>query len=197
MDDTVESIDECVSWLNQQVIDLLSLRGVITRLSTNWEQLKLSLRDKGLLRENESSDNEPPGGAMEEGDKESTSDTPQSAREGTGEEAVVDNPGSGGGGVAGECDGLLEDDGTEPVPVTSAVGSAVSFIGPVLPPSDALPASSGGDDSSGGGEDGGQRSDDGAHAEIPIESELQQNGNGDTGTLEPAATIKSSGLQMS
>ena len=36
------------------MLDLLSLRGVITELSTNWRELKLSLREKGLLRDNQS-----------------------------------------------------------------------------------------------------------------------------------------------
>ena len=49
MEENAASIDECVSWLQHQVIDLLSLRGVITKLATNWEQLKLSLEGKGLL----------------------------------------------------------------------------------------------------------------------------------------------------
>ena len=33
---------------------MLDLRGVITRLSTNWRELKLSLKEKGLLRDNQS-----------------------------------------------------------------------------------------------------------------------------------------------
>ena len=48
------SIDECVHLLDHDVLDLLILRGVITKLSTNWRQLKLSLREKGLLRDNKS-----------------------------------------------------------------------------------------------------------------------------------------------
>ena len=77
MEDRVETIDECVSCLNQQVIDLLSLRDVITKLSTNWEQLKLSLREKGLQREKESSD----GGGPLEG----------AAQEVTGRESATNN----------------------------------------------------------------------------------------------------------
>ena len=50
MDEKAASIDECVSWLQHQVLDLLSLRGVVTKLATNWEQLKLSLREEGLLK---------------------------------------------------------------------------------------------------------------------------------------------------
>ena len=50
MDEKAASIDECVSWLQHQVLDLLSLRGVVTKLATNWEQLKLSLRKEGLLK---------------------------------------------------------------------------------------------------------------------------------------------------
>ena len=49
-------IDECVHWLEQDVLDLLSLRGVVTKLSANWQQLKLSLREKGLLRDTQSLD---------------------------------------------------------------------------------------------------------------------------------------------
>ena len=49
-----KSIDECVDLLEQDVLDLLCLRGVITKLSTNWRELKLSLREKGLLRDNQS-----------------------------------------------------------------------------------------------------------------------------------------------
>ena len=50
MEENAASVDECVSWLQHQVLDLLSLRGVVTKLATNWEQLKLSLEEKGLLR---------------------------------------------------------------------------------------------------------------------------------------------------
>jgi hypothetical protein len=44
-------IDECD---DQSVLDLLSQRGVILELSTNWQQLKQLLREKGLLRDNQS-----------------------------------------------------------------------------------------------------------------------------------------------
>lgn len=54
MEKQAASIDECVALLEHDVLDLLSLRGVITKLSTNWRQLKLSLREKGLLRGNQS-----------------------------------------------------------------------------------------------------------------------------------------------
>ena len=54
MEKQADSIDECVQLLEQDVLDLLSLRGVITKLSTNWRELKLSLREKGLLRDNQS-----------------------------------------------------------------------------------------------------------------------------------------------
>jgi hypothetical protein len=54
MENQAASIDECVHLLGQDVLDLLSLRGVISKLSTNWRQLKQSLREKGLLRDNQS-----------------------------------------------------------------------------------------------------------------------------------------------
>ena len=54
MEKQAASIDECVQLLEQDVLDLLSLRGVITKLSINWRELKLSLREKGLLRDNQS-----------------------------------------------------------------------------------------------------------------------------------------------
>jgi hypothetical protein len=40
--------------LGQDVLDLLSLRGVISKLSTNWRQLKQSLREEGLRRDDQS-----------------------------------------------------------------------------------------------------------------------------------------------
>ena len=43
------SVDECVRWLKHDVLDLLRLKGIVTKLSTNWRQLKLSLREKGIL----------------------------------------------------------------------------------------------------------------------------------------------------
>ena len=54
MEKQAASIDECIQLLEQDVLDLLSLRGVITKLSTNWRELKLLLREKGLLRDNQS-----------------------------------------------------------------------------------------------------------------------------------------------
>ena len=51
MEKQAAGIDECVDLLEQDVLDLLSLRGVITKLSTNWRELKLLLREKGLLRD--------------------------------------------------------------------------------------------------------------------------------------------------
>ena len=43
------SVDECVRWLEQDVLDLLSLKGVVIKLSTNWRELKQSLREKGII----------------------------------------------------------------------------------------------------------------------------------------------------
>ena len=54
MEKQAACIDECVDLLEQDVLDLLSLRGVVTKLSTNWRELKLLLREKGLLRDNKS-----------------------------------------------------------------------------------------------------------------------------------------------
>ena len=56
MEEKAGSIDVCVHWLEKDVLDLLRLRGVITKLSTNWKQLKQSLREKGLLRDTQSVD---------------------------------------------------------------------------------------------------------------------------------------------
>ena len=146
MEDRIETIDECVSCLNQQVIDLLSLRDVITNLSTNWEQLKLSLREKGLLREKESSDDgRPHGGAAQ--DKDSATNNPAQS------EAV--------GNIAGGTHSVTV--GTEATVVDSTVtgerpaeghgcqtsGSQVNsigFIGPVIPPGDSLQTTCVGDD---------------------------------------------------
>ena len=49
MEANAASVDECVCWLEQDVLDLLRLKGIVTNLSTNWRQLKLSLREKGIL----------------------------------------------------------------------------------------------------------------------------------------------------
>ena len=49
MEANFASVDECVRWLEQDVLDLLRLKGIVTKLSTNWRQLKLSLREKGIL----------------------------------------------------------------------------------------------------------------------------------------------------
>jgi hypothetical protein len=40
--------------LEQDVLDLLSLRGLIVKLSTNWQQLKQSLREEALLKDDQS-----------------------------------------------------------------------------------------------------------------------------------------------
>ena len=99
MDENVASIDECVSWLQQQVLDLLSLREVVTRLSTDWDQLKSSLRENGVLRGDESveglkSQPTSAGGDLEVADYESTDDNQASqsikpTENGTGSTAVV------------------------------------------------------------------------------------------------------------
>ena len=49
MEANAASVDECVRWLEQDVLDLLRLKRIVTKLSTNWRQLKLSLREKGIL----------------------------------------------------------------------------------------------------------------------------------------------------
>ena len=49
MEANAANVDECVRWLEQDVLDLLRLKGVVTILSTSWRQLKLSLREKGIL----------------------------------------------------------------------------------------------------------------------------------------------------
>ena len=190
----METIDECVSCLNQQVIDLLSLRDVITKLSTNWEQLKLSLREKGLLREKESSDDGGPhgGGAPEVTGKESATNN-QAQSEAVGniaggtlgvtvgiEDAVVDST------VTGERDRApAEGHGCQ---ASGSQVDSIGFIGPVIPPGDSLQTMCGGDDR-------GQSLDD--CVDTPVdETNVQQNGNGNMETSE-VATVQASGLQMS
>ena len=189
--DGVETIDECVSCLNQQVIDLLSLRDVITKLSTNWELLKLSLREKGLLREKESSDDGGPhGGAAQEvtGRESATNNQAQSEAVGSivggihsvtvgTEEAVVDST------VTGERP--VEGHGCQ---ASDSQVNSIGFIGPVIPHGGSLQTTCGGDDR-------GQSLDD--CVDTPVdETNVQQNGNGNMETSE-VATVQASGLQMS
>lgn len=182
----MESIDECVSWLNQQVLNLLSLRGVVATLSTNWEQLKLSLREKGLLVEDcelkqtpDSNVQLDSAGAVSRGDNCSEEgrgggEDLQNARlDPDSQESRVEHPGEG-------CQ-------TESVAGQTVVG----FIGPVRP-SDTV--------ESAGVQEGGQSTDLSGvvctAVEDGTESIMDPNQNGSMETSE-LATAQSSGLQMS
>lgn len=182
MEESVQSIDECVSWLNQQMLNLLSLRGVVERLSTNWEQLKFSLTEKGLL-----------------GDFESKQTTEINVQPDPAATVVMGHNSldeTSGGGEDSQNTRLhpdnhewrVEHSGAEYHTETEAGQTGVGFIGPVGPSGTAESA---------GGCEGGQSTD--QSGVICTSSEggaVDQNQNGSMETSE-LATAQSSGLQMS
>ena len=114
------------------MLDLLSLRGVIIKLSTNWRQLKLSLREKGLLRDDQSvidlRGSTPPSQAASIDTDNLQGPTPPPPQ------FVVDLQ-----GLTPPADTQLEGDlqgSTPPINVaesTEAVPNEEGFIGPVRP----------------------------------------------------------------
>ena len=181
----MESIDECVSWLNQQILDLLNLRGVVARLSTNWEQLKLSLTEKGLLGEDFESKQTP-----------ETSVQPDQAATVVRKDNSLDE--ASGGGEDSQNTRLhpdnqewrVEHSGEDCQTETVAGQTGRDFIGPVRPSSTAESA---------GGYKGGQSTDQSGvvctSIEGGAESVVDPNQNGSMETTE-LATAQSSGLQM-
>ena len=183
----MESIDECVSWLNQQVLDLLSLRSVVARLSTNWEQLKLSLTEKGLLGEDFESKRTPePDVQPDPSETFFRRDSNLDEASGCGEDSQntrlsPDNQ-----------EWRVEHSGEDCQTETVAGQTGVGFIGPVRP-SGAI--------ESAGGYEGGQSTDQSGAVCTSVEGGAesildpnQQNGTMETSEL---ATAQSSGLQMS
>lgn len=181
----MESVDECVSWLNRPVMDLIQLRSVVTRLATNWEQLKLLLRERGLVVREDSASPSPPrrDGEMELVDKDTTGSSQttsqQSSQPGSEEQATQQPP----AGSQSPSDG----DGT-----TTTVARA--FIGPVKMTNDVEVSGDHGDR----GQSAVQYEN---HGEVAImaesgQTESMQHQNACMETSE-SATIHSSGLQMS
>ena len=179
MEENVDSIDECVSWLNKQVLDLLSLRGVITRLSTNWEQLKFSLREKGIISEDNESEQHPDSSGQ--GDPDAAG----------GKDKDLEGAGDSGGGSENT---RFDPDGQEPRDDHPSEGrqsesvdgqTAVGFIGPVIPNVTTESA---------GGCEGVQSAAQCDVTEERTESVVDQNQNGSMETLE-LASAQSSGLQ--
>ena len=132
MEGNAASVDKCVRWLEQDVLDLLSLKGVVIKLSTNWRQLKLSLSEKGiLLGDNQSVDDlqGPPPPAASSG-------SPQAVPQ------VINLQGSTPPLTSAEKDSqaISVDDLQGPTPQTSGIAECaqaattkVAFIGPVRP----------------------------------------------------------------
>ena len=108
---------------------IYGLRGVITKLSTNWRELKLLLREKGLLRDNQSvvdlRGSTPPSQAVSDNLQGSTPPPPQ---------FVIDLQ-----GLTPPADTQLEGDFQESAPPTNiaesteAIPTKEGFIGPVRP----------------------------------------------------------------
>ena len=188
MEESAASIDECVNWLEQQVLDLLNLRGIISKLSTNWGQLKLLLREKGLLKEgdiqpeDDSQGPPPPGPAV----------SVESAQAFTAPGKFITPS-----GPNGASEGDVSSQNTE----SSAEQRTESFIGPVIP-MDAVRATA--KDVEVVNEESGSTAvgfigpvvPDRAPNEQEEVAVVEQNGNGTVETPESAA-VQSSGLQMS
>ena len=143
MEKQAASIDECVDLLEQDVLDLLSLRGVIKKLSTNWRQLKLSLRERGLLRDNQSvvdwRGTTPPSQSASIDTDNLQEATPPSLSTDNAPQLVVDLQGLTPPMVSAEADTQSGDDlrgSTPPTNIaenTEAVPTKEGLIGPVQP----------------------------------------------------------------
>ena len=170
MEEAIESVDECVSWLSRPVIDLLTLRSVVTRLSTNWEQLKLSMRERGLLREGSS--NPPP--PDDDGDMEVEG---KDTAPGCERDLQSDRQES-------------EDQTAEPLPgdsqTTDQCGTSADFIGPVLPSTVVTETAN----------HGVQSTLEESEVTQTTTGQEVEHRNGNMETLE-SATVQTSGLQMS
>ena len=168
MDEKAASIDECVSWLQHQVLDLLSLRGVVTKLATNWEQLKLSLRKEGLLKSTMDDWQGPPPPSIP---TESAEAVPTAV-------ASI-------GPVRPTDTGGHDETSQSTVEVNTEL-STETFIGPVIPGDAARLTSEHGEIV-----DQSQT----AVQDERTEAVVEKNGNGSMETSE-SATVQSSGLQM-
>lgn len=201
MEENVASIDECVCWLEQDVLDLLSLRRIVTKLSTNWQQLKLSLREKGLLRDTQFVDDlqgpTPPtifteNARIEEAligpvrptdtrqQNEFSQSTESTNTKSSSRELFI--------GPVIPTDAMRSSDKDVELIRVEPGPSAVGFIGPVIP-GDAAESTS----EHGESVDQQNRS---AVDDESTELKSEQNENGSMETSE-SATVQSSGLQMS